>query len=183
MVQARTYRPEYAEEPVNSLMTWPVTTVDADDCLADVSRALSGEEVGAVLVLRGGAVVGLVSERDIAGIVADGADPARLVAGDVMTRDLVTVPPEAPILEAARIMRGAHVRHLPVVADGVVAGIISIRDVFDFFVGVAERTARHPDPSPAPRVPVTVRRQERLVWLLTCPMCGRESHDPYHPAP
>ena len=56
-----------------------------------------------------------------------------------MTRDLVTVPPEAPLVEAARIMREAHVRHLPVVSDGFITGVLSMRDLFEVMLREAER--------------------------------------------
>lgn len=136
------YRPTSPTDPVYELMTWPVTTVAATDTLDVVVRALAADRIGAVLVLRHGTLVGVVSERDLG---ASGV--AGRAAAEVMSAHLVTVPPQAPILEAARIMHDAHVRHLPVLADGLIVGIISMRDVFDVFLSHAERTSRLP-PSP-----------------------------------
>jgi CBS domain-containing protein len=129
-------------------MRWPVASVEDTDSLTEVSRVLAVNEVGAVLVLHHRALVGVVSERDVAAYMStgDGAgvDSGEVTAGEVMSFDLVTVPPEAPILEAARIMREARVRHLPVVSEGVVAGIVSMRDVFDVLLRLTDpHSSRH----------------------------------------
>jgi len=127
-----------ADDPVNSLMHWPVACVQDADSIVDVSRALVSNEIGVVLVLHNRVLVGVVSERDLAARLTTMGMPGDVPALDVMSTELVTVPPETPILEAARIMREAHVRHLPVVSDGVVAGIISMRDLFEVFLRRAD---------------------------------------------
>lgn len=128
-----------ADDPVNPLMRWPVAAVDESDALVEVSRALRENQIGAVVVLRDGALVGVVSERDLSARLGDEVLPGDVTAGEVMSAPLVTVPPDAPIIEAARIMREAHVRHLPVVTDGVVSGILSMRDLFDVLVRQSDR--------------------------------------------
>ena len=135
MTYARPTRRMSADYPVYSLMSWPVAIVESTDSLVDVARALAADEIGAVLVLQDGALVGVVSERDVAACVGAETDLGRLSACDVMSQDLVTVPPEAPILEAARIMREAQVRHLPVVSEGLIAGMLSMRDLFHVLLG------------------------------------------------
>ena len=130
-------------DPVNAVMSWPVVVVDATDALPAIAQALVGNDVGAVLVLRDGALVGVVSERDLTTELMAGDDgDDRLTAADVMTQNLVTVPPEAPLVEAARVMREAHVRHLPVVSDGQVAGMLSMRDLFEVLLRQAEDRTR-----------------------------------------
>ena len=142
MTYVRTYERAFwrvlAEDPVNSLMHWPVACVEDADSIVDVSRALVGNEIGVVLVLHNRVLVGVVSERDLAAQLTTVGKSSDVPAGDVMSTELVTVPPETPLLEAARIMREAHVRHLPVVSDGVVAGIVSMRDLFDVFLCQAD---------------------------------------------
>jgi CBS domain-containing protein len=139
MTYTRLHPPVRTSDPVGVLMNWPVVSVDADESLIEVSRALAADELGAVLVLHHGVLVGVVSERDIAGHVGAGSDPSRLTAGEVMSQDLVTAPPEAPILEAARIMREAQVRHLPILSEGnLIAGIVSMRDLFEVLLRDAE---------------------------------------------
>jgi CBS domain-containing protein len=138
MTYTRTLRPVRVDDPVNTLMSWPVASVEATQSLVDVSRAMAEDELGAVLVLHDGVLVGVVSERDVSSRVGTGADPSQLSACDVMSQELVTVPPEAPIFEAARIMREAQVRHLPVLSDGLIAGILSMRDLFYVLLDHAE---------------------------------------------
>lgn len=100
---------------------------------------LVANEIGVVLVLHNRVLVGVVSERDLAARLTTMGKSSDVPAGDVMSTELVSVPPETPILEAARIMREAHVRHLPVVSDGVVAGIVSMRDLFEVFLCQADK--------------------------------------------
>jgi CBS domain-containing protein len=139
MTYAHTVRYVHLGEPINALMSWPVAVVETTDSLAEVARALAENEVGAVLVLLDGELVGVVSERDLTAATAAGAQGGlQVTAADVMTRDLVTVPPEAPLVEAARIMREAHVRHLPVVSDGFITGVLSMRDLFEVMLREAD---------------------------------------------
>jgi CBS domain-containing protein len=139
MTYAHTVRHAQLQDRVNTLMSWPVAAVDATDPLAVVAQALAGNEIGAVLVLLDGDLVGVVSERDLTADAAAGHDGhVHLTAADVMSQNLVTVPPEAPLVEAARIMNEAHVRHLPVVTDGSIAGMLSMRDLFEVLLRKAE---------------------------------------------
>ena len=95
---------------------------------------MSADEIGAVLVLRGGRPVGMVSERDIIGHLAAGANSEHLTVGEIMTTDMVTVEPTDSVLTAASRMRDAGVRHLPVLDEGRIAGMVSIRDALDVLV-------------------------------------------------
>jgi CBS domain-containing protein len=128
MPYAHTVRHVQPRDPVHTLMSWPVAAVEVTDSLPEVAQSLAGNEIGAVLVLLDGDLVGVISERDLTADVAAGHDDdVYLTAADVMSQNLVTVPPEAPLVEAARIMREAHVRHLPVVSDGM----LSMRALFE----------------------------------------------------
>jgi CBS domain-containing protein len=141
MKYARTGRPVQPRDSVNAVMSWPVASVKATDVLAEVAHALADNRIGTVIVLHDSDLVGVVSERDLtAHAAAENGDHVRLTAADVMTPNLVTVPPEAPLIEAARMMHEAHVRHLPVVSDGVVTGMLSMRDVFEVFLQDVEST-------------------------------------------
>jgi CBS domain-containing protein len=132
MTYAHTVRHVQLHDPVHTLMSWPVAAVEVTDSLPEVAQALAGNEIGAVLVLLDNDLVGVISERDLTADAAAGHDDdVYLTAADVMSQNLVTVPPEAPLVEAARIMLEAHVRHLPVVSDGLIAGMLSMRDLFE----------------------------------------------------
>ena len=122
------------EGPVEQVMVWPVATVPPEATLLEVADALSADEIGAVLVLRAGLPVGMVSERDIIGHLAAGANSEHVTAGEIMTTDVVTLDPHDTVLTAASRMRDACVRHLPVLDEGRIAGMVSIRDALDVLV-------------------------------------------------
>jgi CBS domain-containing protein len=130
-------RPAHRVHTTDSLrhvMVWPVAVVEAEATLAEVAEALAADEIGALCVTENGVLAGIVSERDVVAHVAAGADPDTLTAAEVMSTDLVTVTPDDTVLDAARRMQESQIRHLSVLADGDIAGIVSIRDIFDVLV-------------------------------------------------
>ena len=116
-------------DPVARVMSWPVATIDHEASLEEAAEALAADNIGVLLVLNDGALVGIVSERDIVVHVAAGADLTHLRVGEVMAGDLVTTPPQAAIATAALAMAEADVRHLPVLDGQLIAGLVSIRDL------------------------------------------------------
>lgn len=122
------------------LMGRPVATIDHAASLREAAERLAADGVGALVVLHGSALVGVVAERDVVAHVAVGADLDHLTVGDVMQGDVITTTGDASAWEAARVMTTADVRHLPVLVDGRVVGVLSIRDVVAALCG----------PSPAP---------------------------------
>lgn len=128
---------------VRDIMQGDVMTVSPEHSFAHASRVLREQGISSVVVVGPGAggIAGIVTERDFVRLVADGLDPATTPLADRMTRKLITVDPSADIAEAARLMREAGVRHLPVVDRGQLVGILSMRDVL--YWGVAEMTGGH----------------------------------------
>jgi CBS domain-containing protein len=120
------HRPDH---PVARIMSWPVATIDHEATLAEAAEALAADDIGCLLVLRDSGLVGIISERDLVTHVAAGVDLSHLLAGEAMTGDLVTVQSNATIVAAARVMVDADVRHLPVMQDNLIAGVVSVRDV------------------------------------------------------
>ena len=131
---ARTKPPVTPATDIRRVMVWPVATVDSSASWAETAEALAADEVGALCVTEDGRLAGIVSERDVVVHIAAGADPAHLTAGEVMSNDLVTATPDDTLLEAARRMEDAQVRHLPVLDEGDIAGIVSMRDLFTALV-------------------------------------------------
>lgn len=108
-----------------------VVSVRPDEHLGEVARILVRHRIGAVLVRDGDAPpIGILSERDIVRLFAeeDGATDS-LTAIDAMTHILYTVTPETPITRALEMMTDRRVRHLPVVENGTIRGIVSIGDL------------------------------------------------------
>ncbi len=97
--------------------------------LEQAARTMNEAGVGALLVVERGALVGILSERDLVAALADGAD-LRTTVWDHLVPEPFTVRPDAHVGEAARIMADKEVRHLPVVAgDGALLGMVSLRDL------------------------------------------------------
>jgi CBS domain-containing protein len=106
-------------------------TVDADESLVDAADRMRWYAVGALPVYERHALVGIVTERDVTAAVADGVDPARTLVRDRMTPAPATVTLDDQLADAARIMAELGVRHLPVVSDHRLVGMLSLRDLVD----------------------------------------------------
>ncbi len=86
--------------------------------------------VGALLVMEGEKLVGIISERDIIRKVTGvNVDPSSIKVSQLMTKDLITVPPAMTVQEAMKLVTEKRIRHLPVVENGKLIGIISIGDL------------------------------------------------------
>lgn len=108
-----------------------VVTVSPDTDVRQVVAVLAEHRIGAVVVSRDGTSVdGIVSERDVVRAMADrGAVAMSEPVTSIHTADVHTVTPETQIEELMRLMTDERIRHVPVVVDGELRGIISIGDV------------------------------------------------------
>ena len=99
--------------------------------IASVIRTLKLEGIGALVISEDGEeAVGIISERDIVRALVDhGADVLKMRAAELMTRSVKMCAPEAKIEDVMAEMTQSHIRHLPVVQEGKLCGIISIGDV------------------------------------------------------
>jgi signal-transduction protein with cAMP-binding, CBS, and nucleotidyltransferase domain len=84
-----------------------------------------------------GRLAGILTERDLLRAVALGADLATVTVDEAMTAEVFTVPPDMPLVDAAREMATRWIRHLPVEENGRLAGIVSMRDVTGIFAALA----------------------------------------------
>ena len=96
--------------------------------------------VGSALVRGPHGTIGLVTERDIVRAIADGASVSRTRVEEVMSEDLITVGPNDDLLDAVHRMLDAEVRHMPIMENGVAAGMISARDALRAFVDRTPQT-------------------------------------------
>jgi CBS domain-containing protein len=126
---------------VGEIMKTDVKTASAEQTFADAAKLLHEFGISSVIVKDGDSVSGIITERDIVNVVADGKDPAAVKIGDRMTRDLDTVEPRTDIAEAAEHMARLKIRHLPIVDASGVVGIVSIRDLTNW--AVSELTGGH----------------------------------------
>ena len=108
-----------------------VFTCSKDATVQEAAKLMSMRRVGALVVTDGGqALQGIFSERDVMmRVVAEGRDAARTRVGEVMTTEVITISPETSIEDVEAIMRRHRVRHLPIVGDRGLVGLVSIGDV------------------------------------------------------
>ena len=107
-----------------------VVTTAPDRSLAEIAAILSEKRIGAVVVTEGEAIRGILSERDIVRALArHGSEALRKLASECMTAKVVTCRPEDTITEVMQKMTSGRFRHLPVVEEGKLVGIVSIGDV------------------------------------------------------
>ena len=95
----------------------------------EAAQAMIAESTGSLGVIEGSALAGIVTERDVLRAAAKGVDLAKEEVASWMTPDPDTVGPEVPVDEVAEWMLAAGYRHLPVMEDGELLGIASIKDV------------------------------------------------------
>jgi CBS domain-containing protein len=116
---------------VREVMTSAPLTSEAISSVTDAAKAMAGADVGPVPVIdENGALCGLLTDRDIAvRVVAEDRNPSTTKVGDVASRDLVILGPDASVDEAIQAMRDHALRRIPIVDGGRVVGIVSLGDL------------------------------------------------------
>ena len=105
-------------------------SVEPDDPVLEIIQLMATHHVGALPVLRGGELLGIVSERDYARkVVLLGRSATDTPVGQIMSSPVITVTPQTSLNECMQLVTDHRVRHLPVVENGRVIGMISIGDL------------------------------------------------------
>ena len=105
-------------------------SVNPDVTVYEALRIMAQRNIGALLVVKDSELVGIFSERDYARkVVLDGRSSRKVAVSEIMTREVVTVGPEQSIEECMTLMTSERIRHLPVIDNGKLAGIVSIGDL------------------------------------------------------
>jgi len=123
-------------EPVRNLVTRPPVLVHLDDSLRRVAELFVEESFGAAVV-RGTDPPAIISERDIVRAVAEGMDLDRTHVEEVMTEDAAVAAPLDTVADVARMMLDNEIRHVPIIDDDVIVGLISGRDCLRSFADAA----------------------------------------------
>jgi CBS domain-containing protein len=113
---------------VADIMSRELLTIDASGTIGDAARDMVERAVGAVVVVEGDAIVAILTERDVMKAVGSGKDGTARVS-EWMTQHPDTIEPGESTEQAATLMIHGGFRHLPVVEDEKVVGIVSIRDL------------------------------------------------------
>jgi CBS domain-containing protein len=116
-------------------------SIDPDEPVLAAIQLMAEHSIGAVLVMRGTELVGIVSERDYARkVVLLGRSSSDTPVWQIMSSPVVTVPPSESLDDCMRIMTGRRIRHLPVTVGGRVAGMLSIGDLVKAVIDQQRRT-------------------------------------------
>lgn len=120
----------------------PVISVAPATTIREIAALLFDNRIGAVLVCEAGSIFGIVSERDIvAGLHRHGPAVLDTAADAVMSAPVVTATPQTTIVAAMGVMTNRRIRHLPVVDDGALLGLVSIGDLVKRRIEDAEHEA------------------------------------------
>ncbi|HET7816089.1 MAG TPA: CBS domain-containing protein [Sphingomicrobium sp.] len=120
-----------------------VATVGADASVAEAVRLLGERRIGALPVVEGDRVAGIMSERDVIYCLKDhGAEVLDWPVSRVMTAPAITVDPSTPVLNALALVTQRRIRHLPVVSGGRLVGIVTIGDLVKFRLERIEQEAQ-----------------------------------------
>ncbi len=119
-----------------------VVTASPETSLAALAATLSEKRIGAIVIVEKGAIRGIISERDVVRAIAKhGGDALVMRASEWMTARVTTCAPRDTINEVMQTMTSGRFRHLPVVEDGKLTGIVSIGDVVKRRIEDVEREA------------------------------------------
>jgi CBS domain-containing protein len=129
---------------IADVMNLRLVSVRPEETVQVAIARMCEENVGSVAVCEGSRLVGIFTERDVLRLAGQEGGLGDARVGDVMTTTLVTVNPDDDVLAAARVMGEKQIRHLPVVQDGNVLGLVGIRDVMRVLV---EQLWREHDPA------------------------------------
>jgi CBS domain-containing protein len=137
-------------QTVREVMTAEPTTVATTASVEEAAQLMKSDDIGDVMVVnRNKKLVGILTDRDIVvRAVADGADLKELKVEEVVTKEVKTVLPDAPVQEAVRLMREEAIRRLPVIEEGKLVGIVTLGDLAvdrDPTSALAEISAAPPD--------------------------------------
>ena len=115
---------------VGDVMTPKVLTEDEDVPVSAISRDMEVSGVGSIVITRGGKPVGIVTDRDIAiKITMKDRKASEIHAKEIMSSPLISIAIDAPLEKACEILAANNIRRLPVIEEGNLQGIISVRNI------------------------------------------------------
>ena len=121
-----------------------IFSVTPDTCVDDAVKMMDEKNVGALIVMKGAKLVGMLSERDYARkVMLRGKKSAETAVSDIMSTNVTVTHPSDGVDECLRIMTDKRIRHLPVVDEDKVIGVISIGDLVKHVISCQSATIAH----------------------------------------
>ena len=112
-----------------------VLTVDPDATIRVAIEQMAEISAGTALIMENGTVIGIISERDVMRkVLLKGKRLHEVKVREIMTTDLTTITPDTPLEDCMKLITDKRIRHLPVLRDGKLCGIISIGDVVKYLI-------------------------------------------------
>jgi CBS domain-containing protein len=124
---------------VSEVMTRASITESPAESLRAAAGRMWKQQTGSLLIVDGEDLLGIITERDLMKAIARDDDLDATPVSAVMTRSVLTVGPDTSIEEAARHMATRWIRHLPVIADGRLVGMVSQRDLCGLLAGTGDQ--------------------------------------------
>ena len=121
-----------------------IISVTADASVLDAIKIMADKAVGSLLVMQGNELQGIVTERDYARkVIIKGRSSESTAVGEIMTPDVYTTTSQKTVNDCMTIMTKRKIRHLPVVDDGAVVGLISIGDLVQAIISDQQEEIEH----------------------------------------
>jgi len=121
-----------------------VWCIDPGATVLDAIKLMAEKEIGALVVIEDGAVVGMLSERDYARkVLLKGRSSRTTPVGDIMSRNVILAEPDDNVEHCMNVMTNKRVRHLPVLEDGILVGLVSIGDLVKAIISEQQETLEH----------------------------------------
>ena len=118
------------EVSVAEVMNKAVIVMDINSDIPAIAREMVSRDAGSVIITENGMAMGIITEKDfVKGIITEDRRPSEVKASKLLSTPLVTIEPEASILEASEIMLKANIKRLPVLKNGMIIGVISNTDI------------------------------------------------------
>lgn len=134
-------------DPVRSILkqkdksVWHVTP---ETCVYEAIALMAQKYVGALMVISAGQLIGVVSERDYARkVILQGKSSKETPVSEIMSSPAISANPEQSVEACMRVMTERHIRHLPVVENGNILGVVSIGDLVKWVISAQQLTITH----------------------------------------
>jgi CBS domain-containing protein len=115
---------------IENIMVQKVVTVNADATIREAVKLMNQHEIGCVVAVQAGEIVGIITERDLLKKVLEASkDPTKVKVREIMSKKLIVGTPTMDVTEAARIMLKRNIKKLPIVVDGRLVGIVTLTDI------------------------------------------------------